>query len=92
MLVLISYDISSDALRRKAANVLEDYGERVQYSVFECFLDERSLLEVRRRLQEYMDFETDSVRIYRLCRRCVASVELFGRGELRDEPESLRIL
>lgn len=38
---LVSYDISSDRRRKKIVNILENYGKRIQYSVFECDLDEK---------------------------------------------------
>lgn len=38
---LVSYDITSDRRRRRIANLLENYGKRIQYSVFECDLDEK---------------------------------------------------
>lgn len=36
---LVSYDISSSRRRRKVAKLMENYGTRVQYSVFECKLE-----------------------------------------------------
>ncbi|NMG82782.1 MAG: CRISPR-associated endonuclease Cas2 [Methanosarcinales archaeon] len=41
--VVISYDISDDKKRNKVANMLLDYGTRVQYSVFECLIDAKTL-------------------------------------------------
>lgn len=38
MLYLISYDIAVDKRRTKIAKLLEGFGQRVQYSVFECDL------------------------------------------------------
>ena len=43
MYVIVSYDISDDTLRKNIANLLEDNGKRVQYSVFECHLDAKRL-------------------------------------------------
>ena len=37
---LVCYDITSDRVRNKIVKTLEGYGRRVQYSVFECDLDE----------------------------------------------------
>ncbi|HOT98551.1 MAG TPA: CRISPR-associated endonuclease Cas2, partial [bacterium] len=39
MLYLVSYDIIDNAKRIRLAKKLQDYGQRVQYSVFECSLD-----------------------------------------------------
>lgn len=40
MLTLVAYDITNDKRLRRVAQLCEDYGVRVQYSVFECHLDE----------------------------------------------------
>ncbi|MGQ9629710.1 MAG: CRISPR-associated endonuclease Cas2 [bacterium] len=86
MFVLISYDIRNDRNRTKVMNILEDHGTRVQYSVFECLLDERRLLELKESLREHMDPEGDSIRFYFLCEACVGRVDVMGRGEVaRDE-------
>ena len=42
-LYAVAYDIPDDTRRVKLANLLKSYGERVQLSVFECYLDERLL-------------------------------------------------
>ena len=38
MLIVVAYDISSDHLP-KVAKICENYGQRVQNSVFECNVD-----------------------------------------------------
>ena len=38
---MIAYDISEDRIRYRVAKILENYGTRVQYSVFECKLREQ---------------------------------------------------
>lgn len=40
-LYLVSYDISNTKTRNKIADTLKNYGQRVQYSVFECRLTEK---------------------------------------------------
>lgn len=51
MRTLICYDISDDKRRRKVMGIMEGYGYRVQYSVFECDLDRRKTAELKRRLR-----------------------------------------
>ena len=46
MLVLVVYDIPDDKRRTKLATFLEGYGRRVQYSVFECFMDLQEMKDV----------------------------------------------
>jgi CRISPR-associated protein Cas2 len=50
MRIVVSYDISDDKRRRKVAKIMEGYGYRVQYSVFECELEPKKLSQLIRRL------------------------------------------
>ena len=63
MLYLISYDVSDDNQRRHVMEALKDFGRRVQYSVFECNLDEKALEELVGRLEFDIDPATDSCRL-----------------------------
>ena len=51
---IVSYDITSNKLRRKIAKELENYGVRVQYSVFECSLDSSRFNEMYKKLVQLM--------------------------------------
>lgn len=71
MEVVVAYDVATEtpAGRRRLRKVAEAclaYGQRVQYSVFECSLTEMQLEALRDRLREIMDEQRDSLRIYRL--------------------------
>ena len=78
--MVVSYDITDDRRRSRVARVLEDHGTRVQYSVFDCLLNEKALLALKGALDRLIDHETDSVRFYRLCASCRGGIELLGRG------------
>jgi len=78
MFVLVSYDICDPKRLPKVAKLLEGYGVRVQYSVFECILTERQLNELQRRLKRLIRTETDSVRFYRLCETCREEITITG--------------
>lgn len=81
MFYVISYDISVDKRRTKVAKILEGFGQRVQYSVFECDLSESQYRQLQRRLERIIrPDEGDSVRTYRLCANCVHSIVIVGRG------------
>ena len=86
MLYLISYDVTDDTRRRHVFEALKDFGRRVQYSVFECNLDEKALDELLERLQFAIDPAADSCRIYRLCEACAGRVRILGRGDRYAEP------
>jgi CRISPR-associated protein Cas2 len=86
MFLLVSYDIPVDKRRTKIAKILEDYGERVQYSVFECDLPARHVEKLIKELRVVLDEEADSLRIYRLCRDCRGKIEALGQAEAPAEP------
>ncbi len=88
MFYIISYDIVVDTNRTKVSKVLLNYGSRVQKSVFECVITEKQFLELREKVEKFMDFDTDSVRYYRICKRCIESVEVVGWGTVTEDPRT----
>ena len=83
MLVLITYDVNtetSDGRRRlrQVAKACQDYGQRVQNSVFECEVDAALLLKVKDRLVRIIQPETDSLRFYLLGNDRQNRVEHYG--------------
>lgn len=81
----IAYDIPDDGRRVKVANTLKSFGERVQLSVFECWLNPAQLQELKRLLQKKADLNQDSVRIYPVG----GTVEVLGQGRPTDNPDYL---
>jgi CRISPR-associated protein Cas2 len=83
MFWVVSYDIVDDRRRGRVSKVLEGYGRRVQYSVFECDLDDdekRKTLE-KRLLREINDKE-DDIRFYPLDQGGLKRVRLLGKARL----------
>lgn len=69
MLVLVSYDVDTvsptgQKRLRRVAKACQDYGQRVQYSVFECEVDPALWVKLRARLLSEIDPERDSLRFY----------------------------
>ena len=91
MLYIISYDIPDNKRRLKISEILLDFGRRVQYSVFEAYLDHCSLTTLKKRLRQVISDEDDSIRIYRLCGDCERHIEILGQGE-SSKPPSVYIL
>ena len=90
--VLVVYDISNDRRRTRLHNVLLDFGTPVQYSVFECFLDEKGLVRMKKAVMRVIRPKVDRVRFYYLCARCLARTEVTsGREVLGGEEETLVI-
>ena len=76
MLILITYD--GKTRLRKVAKQCENYGQRVQNSVFECILDAGQCKLLKSRLLEIIDMEKDSLRFYRLGNNYESKVEHYG--------------
>lgn len=82
--VLVTYDVNTETKEgrrrlRHVAKVCEGTGQRVQYSVFECSVNETQLERLKLRLLKIIDQEQDSLRIYRLHGRREDVVQAFGR-------------
>lgn len=86
MFTIISYDIVEDKRRTRVMKLLKGYGTRVQYSVFECLLDEAALRKLGRELRDLIDLNTDSVRCYRLDADAVQRIAIHGIGRVTTEP------
>jgi len=66
--------------------LLKGSGFHVQKSVFECHLSLRQVERLVKLLYRRIDPETDSVRIYELCERCVPEIRVIGVGEVSAPP------
>lgn len=60
---LIAYDISEPRRLRRICKIMEEYGERLQYSVFLCDLSRSELVHARAKVESVMDFVEDSILI-----------------------------
>jgi len=85
MFVLISYDIQDDKKRMRVSKLLENYGTRVQYSVFECLITPEQLKEIQEKTKKIIDLNTDSIRFYPICENCVSRIEITGIGEVSKD-------
>ena len=86
--ILIAYDIadteSTGASRlRRIAEVCEKYGQRVQFSVFECRLSKTRLARLVAEVEDIIDRERDSVLIYRFPGMIEAATLRLGRRQHR---------
>ena len=93
MLVLITYDVNTENASgktrlRKVAKQCENYGRRVQNSVFECILDQAQLVMLKSILNDIIDENVDSLRFYHLGNKYQTKVEHIGvdRGIAVDQP------
>lgn len=90
MFVIVSYDVSTENTAgqrrlRRVAKACQDYGQRVQYSVFECMIDPAQWTFLKQRLIDEIDPEKDSLRFYYLGSNWKRRVEHVGVRKSPDQ-------
>ena len=79
-MVLVTYDVETGAKRlRKVAKECQNYGQRVQNSVFECVLTESQFVVLHSKLSTIIKEETDSIRFYFLGNNWNKRIEMLGK-------------
>ncbi len=96
MMVLVTYDVNTvseggSRRLRRVAKICQNYGQRVQNSVFECLVDPAQWTNLRYRLMEIFDPEKDSLRFYFLGANWKNRVEHQGAKASYD-PEGPLVL
>jgi CRISPR-associated protein Cas2 len=92
---LVCYDVHEPERLRRAAKHLEGYGERMQHSVFRCWMTMREMECLRWELTELLAPE-DEVLVMPLCARCVAGIQTTHSAARRpdwpEEPQGHKIV
>jgi len=83
MMVLVTYDVHTENKKgkrrlRRVARVCQNYGQRVQWSVFECIVDPAQWTALRGKLEREIDLNEDSLRFYFLGSNWRGHVEHVG--------------
>lgn len=94
MLILITYDVSTvdkagQRRLRRVAQACEDYGVRVQKSVFECHVGRKEWAQLRHRLLSEIKPHEDSLRFYFLDENAIQRIEHHGAARPPDLTEPL---
>ena len=92
--VLIAYDVATETKEgqhrlRRVAQVCQDFGQRVQRSVFECSVNEMQWVLLRQRLLACINPQEDNLRLYRLVEPRARYVEAYGKNLYVDFDEPL---
>lgn len=75
MLEVVAYDIASPKRLRHVAKVCEDYGVRIEKSVFECRLDPKQFQKLWNALCAITHPDEDLVAAYPLCSMCAKGIQ-----------------
>ncbi|KGF04048.1 CRISPR-associated endonuclease Cas2 [Anaerococcus lactolyticus] len=97
MYVIITYDVetkskSGNKRLRDVAKICKNYGQRVQNSVFELQIYPADLIQIKNKLEEAIDKERDSIRIYNLGKNWERRVETLGKDESYNPSSDLLLL
>lgn len=84
---LVSYDVRDPKRLRKCAKIMEGYGQRVQYSVFRCWMNRREMERLRWELTELLKPEDDIVLIP-VCGTCVGGITALRTMDSPDWPDT----
>lgn len=89
MMVLVSYDVGTTSIGgprrlRRIAKVCQNYGQRVQFSVFELEVDPARWVSIKQQLRDLIDPEVDSLRFYFLGSKWQDKVEHIGAKPALD--------
>ena len=96
MLVLVTYDVKTESAAgqkrlRRVAKICQNYGQRVQYSVFECLVDPAQWTRFRAELLDVINDSEDSLRFYFLGSNWKRRVEHVGAKPAYD-PEGPMVI
>ena len=81
---IVAYDIASDRRLRRVAKICEDYGLRIEKSVFECDLENDEFERFWELLGEVVE-DADSVIDYPIPQSCRDRIRILGSAR-REEP------
>ena len=94
MLVVVCYDVSTlepegQRRLRRVAKVCKDYGQRAQFSVFECEVDPAKWVFLRQKLIDEIDLKEDSLKFYFLGANWKRRIEQIGVKKSFDPDDPL---
>jgi CRISPR-associated protein Cas2 len=95
MNILVTYDVGDTESKagqrrlRKVAIICKNFGQRVQFSVFECEISETQLETMKAQLLKAIDKNLDNLRFYKLMGSRDRSVEAYGIDRYIDFNEPL---
>jgi len=82
---IICYDISGDKRRYRLDRFLAQYGQRIQFSVYETIISKDGFNGLPTAIQQIIEPEEDKVNYYRICRWCQDKVTLQGTAEISNK-------
>jgi len=89
MMILVTYDVATSSADgtgrlRRVARACKDFGQRVQFSVFEIEVDPAQWTKLKAQLESLIDPAQDSLRYYYLGANWTRRIEHVGAEPATD--------
>lgn len=88
---LVTYDIKDSNRLQKVCKTMKNFGNHLQYSVFECYLNGINFVKMQDKLSKIIDEKEDRVIIIRLCPTCKSNILTMGNQQEYKEPSEPKI-
>jgi CRISPR-associated protein Cas2 len=89
---VIAYDVTNDKRRKKVVKLLEKFGKRSNYSVFECMVTDSQLANIRKSLLAIIDTkDCDSIAFYPICLNCYSKIFYYPPKSLTKSKNTIVI-
>ena len=85
MMLIVAYDISDDKRRNSIFKILKDYGQWMQYSLFECDLTQDKYSELCSKLKNKINRSEDSIKFYFICSSCLDKSNTLGQDNNKEQ-------
>lgn len=87
-MLILSYDITNNKLRTRFSKYIQQYGEKIQFSVYRIKNSDRILKNIQKEIElKYKKLfqPTDSVYIFEICKTCRAKIIKYGQCVYEDK-------
>lgn len=91
LFVVVAYDIAKTKSRNKVADLLSQYGKRMNLSVFECMLSASQLKKLKTDVHKYLNPKKDQVIYYTLCMDCFSKI-IYDPQEREESEEVVTVV
>ena len=84
----IAIEFIDEKINPSYATILEAYGIRANYSVFELDISQKDFDDIKQKLAKLINHKTDKILFYRICRTCMAKSQSIGEGQIFSTPNT----
>jgi len=86
--IVVAYDVTDDRRRARLHRKLKNFGNPVQFSVFECILSPKDLRRMKKTVERVIKKDEDLIRYYPLCEACRRRIQAIN-GEVTQEERTV---